>query len=114
MRPSAALKRPVLHYTTAGRGCHQRDGIIILHGDVVAARALDPNSICDVAPTLLWAMGAGIPTGGDGKLVLEAFEQSFAAMQPVTEVDPDFAPLDPMSQPESAEINRRLRELGYI
>ncbi len=44
VRPSAALKRPVVHYPSPpGRGCHQRDGLIVMCGDVVSAGGLEPT-----------------------------------------------------------------------
>ena len=35
---------------------------------------------------MLWAMGAGIPVDGDGRVLSEAFEPDFAARQPYREV----------------------------
>jgi len=114
VRPSAALKRPIVRYRTEGRGCHQRDGIAILHGGPVAAGSLEPASICDLAPTLLWAMEAGIPIDGDGRILFEAFEPEFATTQPVREVDEPFVAFQELMDSDSSEVNRRLRELGYI
>jgi predicted AlkP superfamily phosphohydrolase/phosphomutase len=115
VRPSAALKHPILHYPSTGRGCHQRDGIAILHGPTVAAGGvLDPMSICDMAPTLLWAMGAGVPINGDGRIVFEAFEPDFVTTQPVHELEASLVVLHEMADEDSSEINRRLKELGYI
>ena len=113
VRPSAALKRPLVHHVNAGRGCHQRDGILMLHGGPVATASLTPSSICDVAPTLLWAMGAGIPANGDGRIMFEAFQMAFAAVQSVSEVDERFV-TQKMSDEDTTEINRRLKALGYI
>jgi predicted AlkP superfamily phosphohydrolase/phosphomutase len=114
VRPSSALKRPILRYRTEGRGTHQRDGIAILHGGPVAAGALEPASICDLAPTLLWAMEAGIPIDGDGRILFEAFEPEFATTQPVREIDEPFVAFHELADSDSSEVNRRLRELGYI
>ncbi len=116
VRPSAALKRPVVHFPPSpGRGCHQRDGILVLSGPDVAVKALEPVSICDLAPTLLWAMDAGIPLEGDGRVLFEAFSPAFIAAQPVREVDASsFANISFAPTLDSVEVTRRLRELGYI
>ncbi|HEV2590715.1 MAG TPA: alkaline phosphatase family protein [Gaiellaceae bacterium] len=113
VRPSAALKRPLVHHVFGGRGCHQRDGIVILHGGPVAPTELAPSSICDVAPTLLWAMEAGMPVNGDGRILFEAFQLAYAAVQPVREVEEAFVP-PTMSDEDTTEVNRRLKALGYI
>ena len=64
-----------------GRGCHQRDGIVIVGGAHARAGDLGRCSIYDMAPTLLWAMGAGIPAGGDGRVLFEAFDELLAINQ---------------------------------
>jgi predicted AlkP superfamily phosphohydrolase/phosphomutase len=116
VRPSAALKEPILDFPSSpGRGCHQRDGMIILGGGEVRAADLGCVSIYDVAPTVLWVMDSGIPRGLDGRVVFEAFDEEFAAAQPVREVEP-LVPGDVRlsSDRESGEVTRRLRALGYI
>src|SRR5207244_1541754 len=89
VRPSARLKEPEIQVRPAvERGCHQRDGIVIMAGERVAAGAdLGRASICDLAPTILWAMGVGVPRGADGRVLFEAFETDFAAEQPLVEVE---------------------------
>ena len=116
VRLSAALKEPILHYPSRpGRGCHQRDGIVILAGAGTKATDLGRLSIYDIAPTLLWAMEAGVPRNLDGRVAFEAFEEAFAAVRQVNEVD-SYAPDMAASAPdgESAEVTRRLKALGYI
>jgi predicted AlkP superfamily phosphohydrolase/phosphomutase len=83
VRPSAAVKEPVVDASAVpGRGCHQRDGIAIFAGAGVRPGELGRLSICDIAPTLLWSMGAGAPHRLDGRAVLEAFDPAFVADQP--------------------------------
>jgi predicted AlkP superfamily phosphohydrolase/phosphomutase len=98
-----------------GRGTHQRDGIVMLTGPRVLQTELAPTSIMDVAPTLLWAMGAGIPAGADGRPLFEAFEPEFVGTQPLTEASSE--PLETLHSgldAPSDEVERRLRALGYI
>jgi predicted AlkP superfamily phosphohydrolase/phosphomutase len=116
VRPSAALKEPIVHISAApGRGCHQRDGIVIFGGGQVRSGDLGRVSICDVAPTLLWSMGAGIPRGLDGRVVFEAFDPAFAADQPLNEVEP-LLPNESTSSfdSEAGEVTSRLKALGYL
>ena len=66
VRPSITVRQPVVeNVAERGRGAHQRDGIILLGGPGTVARDLDRISIYDVAPTLLWAMEAAVPAGGE-------------------------------------------------
>ena len=55
-------------------------------GTRAGGRHLGRCSIYDIAPTLLWAMGAGIPADGDGRVLFEAFDELFATDQ-LREVD---------------------------
>jgi predicted AlkP superfamily phosphohydrolase/phosphomutase len=115
VRPSAALKDGVLGWPKdRGRGCHQRDGIVITAGQATQPCDLGTVSIMDVAPTLLWAMGSAIPEGGDGRVLFEAFEPTFALSRPVVKVDGGDLEASVPSQDGSDEVTRRLRALGYI
>jgi predicted AlkP superfamily phosphohydrolase/phosphomutase len=115
-RPSATVKDRVIDYPAApGRGCHQRDGIVVFAGPHVASAELSPTSICDVAPTLLWAMEAGVPSGGDGRVLFEAFEPAFASTNALREVEALAGSRSPIvAEEESGEVTRRLKALGYI
>jgi predicted AlkP superfamily phosphohydrolase/phosphomutase len=117
VRPSATIKDEIVDGPRApGRGCHQRDGILMLAGPHVRATDLGRCSIYDVSPTLLWAMGAGIPSEIDGRVVFEAFEEPFAFEQPVREIEDGWVEVggtDPAAG-TSDEVARRLRALGYI
>jgi predicted AlkP superfamily phosphohydrolase/phosphomutase len=115
-RPSARLKQPdVEDEPIPGRGCHQRDGIVLLAGPGVADDVdLGRASIYDLAPTLLWAGEAGIPTDLDGRVLFEAFEPAIAEARPVVEVEA-LAPEELEAElPDSEAVTSRLRALGYI
>jgi predicted AlkP superfamily phosphohydrolase/phosphomutase len=114
--PSAAISDGVVGTPRVhGRGTHQRDGIVMLAGPQVLQIELARTSIMDVAPTLLWAMGEGIPAGADGRPLFEAFEQEFVAARPVTEANSEPLESDRNElEAPSDEVARRLRALGYI
>jgi predicted AlkP superfamily phosphohydrolase/phosphomutase len=116
VRPSIAVREPVVERAgERGRGAHQRDGIIVLAGPEIAARDLGRVSLYDVAPTLLWAMGAGIPAGVDGRVLFEAFRDDFAIRQEVREVEAEAGERYGTPREEaSTEVERRLRALGYL
>jgi predicted AlkP superfamily phosphohydrolase/phosphomutase len=115
VRPSTALRSPVVEPVAHGGGCHQRDGLLLVAGPNVTPGDLGRPSVCDIAPTLLWAMGAGIPVDGDGQVLAEAFTPDFATRQPYREVacGEGRASLLPTGE-GAAELERRLKALGYI
>jgi predicted AlkP superfamily phosphohydrolase/phosphomutase len=115
VRASATIKEDVVSAAKApGRGCHQRDGILMFAGPHVTAADLGRLSMYDVAPTLLWAMGCGIPTEIDGRVVFEAFDETFAVEQPLREADGGWREVGTPSAGASDEVARRLKALGYI
>jgi predicted AlkP superfamily phosphohydrolase/phosphomutase len=114
VRPSALVKDRVIEAAPAeGRGCHQRDGIMLIAGPGTRAGDLGRCSIFDIAPTLLWAMDAEIPAEGDGRVLFEAFDESLVLSRPVREVDGGWVDAD-AGESGSDEIARRLKALGYI
>jgi predicted AlkP superfamily phosphohydrolase/phosphomutase len=115
VRPSATIKEDVVSAGRAeGTGCHQRDGILMLAGPDVKPTDLGRCSMYDVAPTLLWAMGCGIPSEIDGRILFEAFDESLAIKRPVREVDGGWREAGEPSGAGSDEVTRRLKALGYI
>jgi hypothetical protein len=115
VRPSATIKEDVVSAARApGTGCHQRDGILMLAGPYVRAADLGRCSIYDVAPTLLWTMGCGIPREVDGRVLFEAFDEGFTLEQPVRQVDGGWIDAATGSSAVPDEVARRLKALGYI
>jgi predicted AlkP superfamily phosphohydrolase/phosphomutase len=99
----------------AGRGAHQRDGILLVGGPHARSRELPVTSLCDVTPTLLWAMGAAVPEC-DGRVLFEAFVDDFASRPQVTSSSVEPAPRGSEGQDdaEEAEVVGRLKALGYL
>jgi arylsulfatase A-like enzyme len=89
---------------------------VLLGGpNVAAGRDLGTVSLYDVTPTLMWAMGAGVPSDGDGRVLFEAFDEAYASSQPVREVDGgDIERDDDADADGQGEVTARLRALGYI
>jgi hypothetical protein len=99
----------VVERTESGAGARDPEGLLLLAGPGVAPAELDRVSVCDVAPTLLWAAGAGIPSDMEGRVLFEAFELSFAAGRPLREVESAPRDSDPVDH-----VATRLRALGYL
>jgi predicted AlkP superfamily phosphohydrolase/phosphomutase len=113
VRPSAAVRERELEPPMRGHGCHQREGVFLLSSGG-ATSTLGTVSICDLAPTILWAMGAAIPAGVDGRVLMEAFPRE-AAGRPIRNVEHMGADTDAdPSLDEEGEATRRLKALGYI
>jgi predicted AlkP superfamily phosphohydrolase/phosphomutase len=115
VRPSATIKDEVVSPgQTLETGCHHRDGMLMLAGPNVRPSSLGHRSIYDVAPTLLWLMGCGIPDSLDGRVLFEAYDESFASVHPVRTVDGGWIEVDSQHPAASDEVARRLKALGYI
>lgn len=99
-------------------GHHRPDGLLILAGPGVKAETLlQGANIVDLTPTLLHAMGVGVPRDLDGRVLSEAFEGPSPAAQPVTYTQASVYK-DSSSGPEPpdgdmADVQERLRGWGY-
>ena len=114
VRPSATIKEGIIDFPPAsGRGCHDREGIVMLAGPSVTPGELGSVSVCDIAPTLLWFMGAGIPSAIEGQVLDRAFEPGFAATREVRIAERDGNG-NSHTHERSDEVTERLRALGYI
>jgi hypothetical protein len=68
-----------------GRFQNAPDGVLILFGEGVRKGALVRDSrLVDMAPTLLYAVGAPLARDLDGRILTSAFEERFLARNPVT------------------------------
>ena len=84
----------------------------MLAGPSVAAQDLGEVSVCDIAPTLLWAMGVGIPNGMEGRVIAQAFHETFADSRQI--VKPEERQDVPDWHNGADEVAQRLKALGYI
>jgi predicted AlkP superfamily phosphohydrolase/phosphomutase len=99
-------------------GCHRSDGIFIGHGPAFRqGTAVDGSQIIDLAPTILHLMGLPVPESMDGRALIEALAPRFLDLYPVRRVLADDGREDEevvLSADQAAEIEERLRALGYL
>jgi arylsulfatase A-like enzyme len=108
----------------AGRnssGWHRPAGLLLANGPGVRAGALlEPGSVIDVAPTVLYSLGLPVADDFDGSPALDLFTEAFRRAHPVERIaswEPEASRARddaPVASPVDGEILDRLRSLGYI
>jgi predicted AlkP superfamily phosphohydrolase/phosphomutase len=101
------------------QGRHRSTGIFAAFGpDIRRGGKIEGARIIDVAPTILYALGLPIPEDMDGRPLLEVFEEDFRSTHPVSYAEPEVvdtpAPPAEYDEEDTAEMERRLRGLGYL
>ncbi len=97
-------------------GCHRLHGIFIGHGAGFANNATVPNArIIDLAPTILHILNVPVPEDMDGRVLIDALTPELraratqtAAATATAQTQVDF------TEEEQAEVEERLRALGYL
>jgi predicted AlkP superfamily phosphohydrolase/phosphomutase len=70
-------------------GNHRLEGVIFIAGEGIKPDSeIQGAVIMDVAPTVLYLAGSLIPTGLDGRVLLDAFDDTFVANWPPTYTSP--------------------------
>jgi hypothetical protein len=91
---------------------------VILSGPgVTPGTHLENANIMDLAPTILHTLGLDVPSDLDGRVLMEAFEETSAVAQPVihseASIYKDGAPPPGLSDEEMDEVQEKLRGWGY-
>jgi predicted AlkP superfamily phosphohydrolase/phosphomutase len=108
------------HEMATRGGSHRPNGMLMAAGGPFAGRgSIQGASLSDLAPTILFCQGLGIPEEMEGRVLAELFSPEFlgahtpqrvaAASQAQAEV-----PADNYTDEEREIIERRLRDLGYL
>jgi predicted AlkP superfamily phosphohydrolase/phosphomutase len=92
-------------------GSHRPDGLFVLCGDGIAAGTLAGAHIMDLAPTILALTGVAVPQGWDGRVLPVLADRAVSGSQPDSAWSTDERDYD---ADESAELQRRLEQLGYL
>lgn len=102
-------------------GTHRPEGIFLFHGvDVDRSASIRQAGIVDVFPSILHYAGIDIPSYSDGKVLTEIFTPDFQRLNPLRPRSGDTLE-EALSNPEQAfsekdrlQIEKRLRDLGYM
>jgi arylsulfatase A-like enzyme len=95
-------------------GCHRPEGIFIGWGPGFRAGAEVPDAhITDLAPTILHAMGLPVPDDMDGRVLAGALSTDRPVEYQRAAAGERGEALG-LSGDESAEVEERLRALGYL
>ena len=100
-------------------GCHRREGIFIASGAGIRPGVqLKAAHITDIAPTVLHLMGLPVPEPMDGRPLLEILEDPssvrYVESSALAASSPTVDPESQLTPEETAEIEERLRNLGYL
>jgi len=96
-------------------GCHRLHGIFIGSGPAFAGASIDGARITDLAPTILHILDVPAPSDMDGRVLVEALAPDLRARAVVTAQAADYTPQQvDFSADEQAEVEERLRALGYL
>lgn len=116
---SPMSQKTLIDYVHKPEGAHHVDGIFAAYGkNVAAGRKIEGATICDVAPTILSSYGIPIPAYMDGN-VLNIFESDISARKSTDIAVEDKGPKPNFddqvySQAEEKELEKQLRDMGYI
>lgn len=112
------------HEMATRGGSHRPNGILMAMGGPFAGRGvIQGASLSDLAPTILFCQGLGIPQEMEGRVLAELFSPEFlSAHAPQRIAVPEAAapqsveetPADNYTDEERQIIERRLRDLGYL
>ncbi len=95
-------------------GSHRLHGLLIAHGPAIrGGQTVEGASILDLAPTILHILGLPVPEDMDGRVLtsLLSFDRPVTYAPAVEGAVRDSQSL---SREESAELEERLRSLGYL
>lgn len=101
------------------QGRHRPTGVFLAAGPGIREGGrIEGARIVDVAPTVLYALDLPIPEDMDGRPLLEIFDRDYQEAHPVRYAPPQDRDEGDMATPqdrdEAAEMERRLRGLGYV
>jgi len=99
-------------------GTHRLEGILIAHGPAFRKNVeIEGARLLDMAPTILHLLSQPVPDDMDGRVLEELFEPSFLAQNSVRRSCGDDSGSQQgaeYSAEESAIVEQRLKDLGYI
>ena len=97
-------------------GCHRREGIFLAQGPAIhKGQHLPEANILDLAPTILHLLGEPVPRIMDGQVLATVFrEPTEVTYRDDAAEDSDAVDSQTLSDEETAQVEERLRSLGYL
>ena len=100
-------------------GVHRSTGIFAARGPLVSAAGEIPDAhIADIAPTVLYMLGARIPDGMTGRVIESAVADEVQSQRrPEYSADAEWAPgeaSEGLTEAEEELVKERLKDLGYF
>lgn len=96
---------------------HDMDGIYIIKGTGIRKNISIDAQVIDITPTLLYLQGLPILKEMDGRVLLELFDEEFRKENKLQSVDSFSLQKRKkyhMTQKEQRDIEKRLKDLGYL
>lgn len=116
-------EEPIIEPRDKIAGMHRPEGVFYACGPgIIEGRAVEQQSITDIAPTLLYSLGLPIPADFEGGIIASAFEPGHLAEHPATIGPETIAPASYVARRAAHELEAdaeesvidRLRALGYV
>lgn len=96
-------------------GCHRSEGIFLAQGPgIKTGLDLPENQISDLAPTIMHLLGEPVPKIMDGRVLSEVFDQPQPVKFDEEDDDEGVVPEQEYTLDEAAQVEDRLRGLGYL
>jgi predicted AlkP superfamily phosphohydrolase/phosphomutase len=110
----AADRRIVTRQIRGDSGCHRRHGILVAWGEGIrSGQTVENARIMDLTPTILHLMGLSVPEDMDGRVLTSALTVS-RSIEYERERAAEAGAEDALSTEDAAEVEQRLRSLGYL
>jgi predicted AlkP superfamily phosphohydrolase/phosphomutase len=118
--PFLKVRAPAPMSTPEWSGTHRLHGILIARGPAIQPGSVPEGArLVDLMPTILYLMGEQIPAGLDGRVLTEMIVPGHLRAHPVkcasgAAAETPDQQKTPYSAEEAAEVEERLKALGYV
>ncbi len=96
-------------------GCHRSEGVFLAKGPTIRQGVkLPEKNIMDLAPTIMHLLGERVPGVMDGRVLAEIFTEERHVIYDQEDGEIELADEQAFNSSESAQVEERLRGLGYL
>lgn len=111
------VAKDIARFGPGGSGVHALNGVLLAYGPGIQPGRIKGATIYDVTPTILALMRYPIAQDMDGRVLIERLSD-YSADEDITEIptyeDQAFEVSEELQNSEKEELERRLRDLGYL